>query len=626
MILELTRENLQSFGLSEEHINDLYNTKSSYHLECNEGKFYASKPENKLYTENDFYRKIYLKDDNLRFPFHCPDLVPEYYELARLKFLENQHKELGALFNKIEQTKNFIEKQIEQNNTIQSSFLAKEIKMRLYLNVNPNKGIEICKAYNSFLAKKLTEHQSDSEEIEEINIEKYLKSYRHHFFSNVINKRVDGIENPLFYHNATVSVLNQQNDNLKNNKSLNETQNLLSTYNKYLFSLINDVTQLYKAINTYKDTNSISLITVINIKTDVVKNNLEEIKKFGKTITYNERIDDNIQIAIKIRDYYVFIFNDWIDVLKNKIGIDVYKSPLKKEFKELEKALNKKIELSKIKMLSDLNQRRQDATSKNYLINKKETFEIIKNAEEMAIQGIEYSFEMDLHSIKTKSINDDHYNQLFEAYTKGIIIQYGELANIYKASNDSFDYIRTKSKNQLTDSDRIELTVVAFAGLLSENNQTKKQKEIQNQFDDLFNIVYETKTLQLKDEMIRKAIDLTENEKNSKDNVSILESTLKTEDTYLGQPTNTKGNQFFEFLVENYRPSQKTTVKYVNILHFLKKDADKKSFIFNLKQEEYKLLIKTRIGIEIKKFAKSERYDEVEKPILFALENSFLKL
>ncbi|WP_369765518.1 hypothetical protein [Flavobacterium sp. WC2429] len=97
------------------------------------------------------------------------------------------------------------------------------------------------------------------------------------------------------------------------------------------------------------------------------------------------------------------------------------------------------------------------------------------------------------------------------------------------------------------------------------------------------------------------------------------------ESTYLGQSMNADAKELFDFLIEHYRRSEKTVVKFVNILHYLKNDTDKKRFIFKVKQDEYKTLVKGITGIEIKKFAKSERYNEDDKPILNSLESSFLK-
>lgn len=79
------------------------------------------------------------------------------------------------------------------------------------------------------------------------------------------------------------------------------------------------------------------------------------------------------------------------------------------------------------------------------------------------------------------------------------------------------------------------------------------------------------------------------------------------------------------YLNKYYRPNEKTVIKYVNILYYLKNDANKDLYIFNIKQNDFKQMVNSKVGIEIKKFEKSERYYEVEKPILNSLEISFRK-
>ena len=110
--------------------------------------------------------------------------------------------------------------------------------------------------------------------------------------------------------------------------------------------------------------------------------------------------------------------------------------------------------------------------------------------------------------------------------------------------------------------------------------------------------------------------------------VELFENNVRDKITianYLGQPANDEAMNFFEFLYENYRPEDTTKVKFVNILHFLKYDADNKHFIFNLKQDDYKKMVIKKTGIIINKFAKSATYEETEKPIFHSLENTFLK-
>lgn len=108
MIEKLTKENLIKLGFKESDVNELYNTKENYSLQCNEGNVFVSKPENKIYTGVDFYRKTYFTEKNINFPFKCPDLFNEYFELSLAKFFEKQKAELSIHFDEKTQFEKFI--------------------------------------------------------------------------------------------------------------------------------------------------------------------------------------------------------------------------------------------------------------------------------------------------------------------------------------------------------------------------------------------------------------------------------------------------------------------------------------------------------------------------------------
>ena len=98
-----------------------------------------------------------------------------------------------------------------------------------------------------------------------------------------------------------------------------------------------------------------------------------------------------------------------------------------------------------------------------------------------------------------------------------------------------------------------------------------------------------------------------------------------TTDVFLGKSTNERAIGLFDYLIENYRENETTSVKYVNILHYLKNDTNKELYIFKISQKDYKEKIKLIANIEIKKFAKSEQYFEVERLILDSFERRFAK-
>lgn len=120
MILELTKENLQNAGYTEEEINRLYNAKEDCTLNTLQLSKYVfvSKSENKFYTGIDFWRVIYFKDGKTKFPFRCPDLFNDFYEIILNTFLEQQKKELSIHFDLTFQTKKFILNEIKRNEEI----------------------------------------------------------------------------------------------------------------------------------------------------------------------------------------------------------------------------------------------------------------------------------------------------------------------------------------------------------------------------------------------------------------------------------------------------------------------------------------------------------------------------
>lgn len=154
MILELTINNLVENGYSLQIATELFQTETTFNLKCNEGNFYVSKEENKVYTDIDYYRKVCFEIGSLRFPYNCPDLVNEYFDLALVEFLEKQKTILGILFDRKEQVNNFISNEIKitrQRIESQKEFL---LKMKHHKFESKENDIQICEGYINYLKKK----------------------------------------------------------------------------------------------------------------------------------------------------------------------------------------------------------------------------------------------------------------------------------------------------------------------------------------------------------------------------------------------------------------------------------------------------------------------------------------
>ncbi len=177
MIQELTKENLRKEGYKEDDVNELYNTITTFTLQCNEGKIFVSKLENKFYTDIDFYRKTHFINGSLRFPYNYPDLVNEYFDLALAEFLQKQKTILGLLFNETDQFNKFISNEIDRSQQrieSQKEFL---VKMKHHKFESKENDIKICKGYINYLKKKQQPEANNPDEVnpDEVKIIDKLK-------------------------------------------------------------------------------------------------------------------------------------------------------------------------------------------------------------------------------------------------------------------------------------------------------------------------------------------------------------------------------------------------------------------------------------------------------------------
>lgn len=163
MIIELTKENLLNAGLNETDASKLFNTIDNYTLQCNEGNFFVSKPKNKFYTGVDFWRESYFYNGNLSFPFACPELMSEYYNLALTEFLEKQKELFGTVFIEKNQTENFIKLE-----TKRSEEIIKEHKDYIELHnkrqwKSKERLINILETYIQFIENELVKNKQTKE-------------------------------------------------------------------------------------------------------------------------------------------------------------------------------------------------------------------------------------------------------------------------------------------------------------------------------------------------------------------------------------------------------------------------------------------------------------------------------
>lgn len=157
MILELTKENLQKCGFDEVQIVKLLEW-DNYKLHIIiDTCYYATNIEKKIYTEIDGFKKVYFEIDGIKIPYLCPDLIPDYFDLAMNDFLVKQNELLNKMFVETDQKKKFILTEIENiKNSIE--VLKEDLKNRRnFYAENKSKQINILDSYIGFLENKMSE-------------------------------------------------------------------------------------------------------------------------------------------------------------------------------------------------------------------------------------------------------------------------------------------------------------------------------------------------------------------------------------------------------------------------------------------------------------------------------------
>lgn len=158
--------------------------KKDYHLQCNEGNFLYSGAENKLYTGREYFEKIYLSKDNLKFPINFPDLIPKYYDLSLEKYLSNEKNKAKEIFSKkwvaIEFVNSELEKLILSINGL-NDFLDKNKHQSFK---HKKEQLKYSKRYSEFLKDKL-------KELDKTEVEKPLQTENNAKKKTKKNERID---------------------------------------------------------------------------------------------------------------------------------------------------------------------------------------------------------------------------------------------------------------------------------------------------------------------------------------------------------------------------------------------------------------------------------------------------
>lgn len=125
---------------------------------------------------------------------------------------------------------------------------------------------------------------------------------------------------------------------------------------------------------------------------------------------------------------------------------------------------------------------------------------VIKRQEQLAEEIYKEDIRMTLFDLKRKSFEIGDYQKQLSNFLSSNINNYNNIRNIYKASNESFEYLN--QKGDLDNEERIDFIVTAIRGVLNGPENSKadayRKRDILEQILDLENIVLETHLAKLK--------------------------------------------------------------------------------------------------------------------------------
>jgi hypothetical protein len=183
--------------------------------------------------------------------------------------------------------------------------------------------------------------------MEKLTISAFNDSYSPNYFSDVLMPIFDNSPNANYYLNVINKRFNFRVKELESNTILKDRVSLLK---EYLFDLRRfsiEVVKLYEIVNNKilpKNSNE------FNIQLLKVKGSLEVIKNYTPSIKKNIEINE-IELAIRIKNYLVDHLKEFISILDSEFYIHIKKSPLKKDLKEVYKKLNESIDAKEIQLL-----------------------------------------------------------------------------------------------------------------------------------------------------------------------------------------------------------------------------------------------------------------------------------
>ena len=260
----------------------------------------------------------------------------------------------------------------------------------------------------------------------------YKNSFSLHCF-NLINDP----NSEYFYSTIINSWKKQRLNELQKNKNLNARISLLKPFLIDLRDLMLKIVELYSCMNQ----NSASF-KITHYEQNIL-NLLEHIGSFDISIRLNSA-EGNYDLAYKLKEYCVLMFDDCISTIKNDLCIDIYKSPLKEDFSNAKIKISGAAESNKVELLLDKSGKKKKPETKkknleDYIrnINKKNAFLIDLKKTFKTEKGIKFRILIELlKDEKVLLIGSREFQNFYNC----ISVYFNRNIGTYQALNDSYKH------------------------------------------------------------------------------------------------------------------------------------------------------------------------------------------
>lgn len=184
-----------------------------------------------------------------------------------------------------------------------------------------------------------------------MNIDNYINSYnKQNFLESVSVKNKDGGKNDYYLWESFTTWLD--NSDSTADEYIFQDKQVLKTFNNQLINFVSQVIYLYRHVGYYQLDNSCGK-TGILIGQDKVLGTLSSIK-FSADIIDDYILKGNNHEAILFRKYCIKKFNETVDNIEVILSIQLKKSPLKNDIKNVSNVLDKSINLKELEYLREV--------------------------------------------------------------------------------------------------------------------------------------------------------------------------------------------------------------------------------------------------------------------------------